>query len=297
MPTLETFLLPARPYFASVSPPQALHFTPGFRQEMVGAAAPHLPLLSSLRDLLLHLDTTSCLTISPRDFLTASRPAWFEEGEQQDCSEYLTALLASLQEEQEEGKVEAGESPVRRVFGGRMETSHTCHSCSSVSTSTSWFTDLHLPFPDPEVEVQRSVAASLLANLPSISISWTAPTAPLALPAMLQAALATETLTGDNQYQCDTCGGLRDATKALKLVAAPRVLVLVLLRFKYDGETQSRRKLVRVVEYPEALAVEVAGVQVDYLLESVVVHSGTESGEGHYFAMARSPRAQVGGDS
>ena len=48
---------------------------------------------------------------------------------------------------------------------------------------------------------------------------------------MLQATLASELLTGDNQYQCDSCGGLRDATKALRLVAAPRVLVLVLLRF------------------------------------------------------------------
>ena len=104
---------------------------------------------------------------------------------------------------------------------------------------------------------------------------------------MLQAALASELLTGDNQYQCDTCEGLRDATKALRLVAAPRVLVLVLLRFKYDGETQSRRKLGRVVEYPEALAVEVESGEVAYTLQSLVVHSGTESGEGHYYSLAR----------
>ena len=119
-----------------VTCPQALHHTPVFRQEMVQAAAPHTPLLSTLCDLLIHLDTATCLAISPRDFLTASRPAWFEEGEQQDCSEYLTAMLASLQEEQEEEKAMAADSPVRKVFGGRMETSHTCHQgplfCSSI---------------------------------------------------------------------------------------------------------------------------------------------------------------------
>ena len=48
------------------------------------------------------------------------------------------------------------------------------------------------------------------------------------------------------------------------------------------------------MEYPEALAVEVEGGEVAYTLQSVVVHSGTESGEGHYFALARTRRPQVG---
>ena len=48
------------------------------------------------------------------------------------------------------------------------------------------------------------------------------------------------------------------------------------------------------MEYPEALAVEVEGGEVAYTLQSLVVHSGTESGEGHYFALARTRRLQVG---
>jgi ubiquitin C-terminal hydrolase len=104
---------------------------------------------------------------------------------------------------------------------------------------------------------------------------------------LLATALGQELLTGENQYQCDACGGLRDARKTLTVVAVPAVLILVLLRFKYDAEAQCRRKLLSLVEYPERLEVEVAGRREVYRLDTVVVHSGAGSGAGHYYTWAR----------
>merc|ERR1719186_1844375 len=37
---------------------------------------------------------------SPDQFLEISRPSWFEPGQQQDCSEFCTFLLHSLEEEE-----------------------------------------------------------------------------------------------------------------------------------------------------------------------------------------------------
>ena len=81
-----------------------------------------------------------------------------------------------------------------------------------------------------------------------------------------------------NQYQCDVCNSLRDATKTLQIVEAPNVLILVLLRFKYDAESQSRKKLTTLVNYPDTLVVG----EENYSLKNVVVHSGCDSGEGDY---------------
>ena len=212
------------------------------------------------------------------------------EGEQQDCSEFLTALLSGLQEEGGEQPGPGGDCrpdtwcPVRQVFGGRLETRHECLACRAVSRHTDWFTDLHLPVTEV---LEEALVLPSLAHLPHITVSWTPASQAPSLDQLLAASLAPETLAGENQYQCDNCGGLRDASKTVTVVTAPRVLVLVLLRFEYDSERQVRKKLSTVVEYPDELYVEAEEGRVGYCLQTVVVHSGEDSQEGHYFTWAR----------
>ena len=269
---------------------QALYHTYIFRELVLGATIPpdSSPLLSSLQLLFQSLQQSAGATLSPSDFLTLSRPPWFLAGEQQDCSEYLTALLDGLQEEDnrpgEEGE-EKSASVVREIFGGQMETCRECLSCHGSSTSTDWFTDLHVPIPSGQEEICVS-EVSQLQHLPTITVTRSMARA-RPLQDLLASSLAPERLEGANQYQCDTCGGLRDAQKTASIVSAPKVLLLVLLRFEYDKESQSRRKLSTVVEYPDLLEVEVAGGQVEYRLQTVVVHSGGDSQEGHYYTWAR----------
>ena len=81
---------------------QALRFTPALADQLqkMEESAASQPVLSSIKQLILCLTMPSaCLTVSPFDFLATSRPPWFAEGEQQDCSEFLTALLATIHDE------------------------------------------------------------------------------------------------------------------------------------------------------------------------------------------------------
>ena len=100
--------------------------------------------------------------------------------------------------------------------------------------------------------------------------------------------MAPELMSGENKYQCDNCCSLKDAMKTVRVVTAPSVLLLVLLRFKYLRESRSREKVVTLVEYPQLLLLEVEGSEVMYRLQSVVVHTGRDSQGGHYYTWTRS---------
>ena len=82
---------------------QALRFTPAFGEQLLNMqeSESSQPVLSSIKQLISCLTIPSaCLTVSPFDFLTTSRPPWFAEGEQQDCSEFLRYLLDTLHEQE-----------------------------------------------------------------------------------------------------------------------------------------------------------------------------------------------------
>merc|ERR1719234_193770 len=55
-------------------------------------------------------------------------------------------------------------SLVHRMWGGRMETSYTCLTCSSTSSTLGWFTDPHLAIPSstssPEASTSKDTAPS-----------------------------------------------------------------------------------------------------------------------------------------
>ena len=306
---------------------QALRFTPVLvehlqrMEEDVLAAQPVLYRLRQLVSCLTSEEEAGGPTVSPWDFLNASRPSWFAEGEQQDCSEFLTAMLAALHEEQwrEESKkkevlenilmnkteeatsavkettdsvvkVQEEEflSLVREVFGGKMKSSYRCHDCHTVSTSVDWFTDLHIPVPE-QVHLLEEGLVPPLEHLPGITITSTKELKEVATPleSLLEVALCDELLEDNNKYHCDVCNGLRDATRSSKIIQTPNVLILVLLRFKYDAASQCRKKLTSLVDYPDTLTF---GGE-SYSLRNVVVHSGCDSGEGHYYTWARREEA------
>merc|ERR1711971_73214 len=110
-----------------------------------------------------------------------------------------------------------------------METSYTCLTCSSASSTSGWFTDLHLAIPS--------------TSSPEASTSKESSTSPLTVPSLLKDYLTPERLEGENQYQCDSCRCKRDAEKKVLLTSAPAHLNITLLRFKYDRETNRRAKV------------------------------------------------------
>jgi ubiquitin carboxyl-terminal hydrolase 47 len=68
--------------------------------------------------------------------------------------------------------------------------------------------------------------------------------------ASLDYFLKPETLEGDNQYLCETCGKKCDAVKGLKFRQLPYLLSLQLKRFDYDFSTFARIKLNDEVRFP-----------------------------------------------
>ena len=210
-----------------------------------------------------------------QDWLMASREQLCQTG-----SNSTDSGIQSVGEVQspEEADHHVPLSLVHRMFGGRMETSYTCLTCSTTSCTSGWFTDLHLAIPSNSPSPEPST---------SKPIAPPTPTSPLTVPSLLKDYLTPERLEGENQYQCDNCNCKRDAEKKVLLTSAPAHLNITLLRFKYDRSTNRRAKVFTGVDYPHTLLLPVGDAQVSYSLFSVVVHSGYSSDGGHYYTWAR----------
>jgi ubiquitin carboxyl-terminal hydrolase 8 len=64
----------------------------------------------------------------------------------------------------------------------------------------------------------------------------------------LQAFLAPEKLSGDDQWKCPKCKVKRDASKTLAIVKLPTVLLIHFKRFSFNGPF--RDKLETAVDFP-----------------------------------------------
>ena len=65
--------------------------------------------------------------------------------------------------------------------------------------------------------------------------------------------LKTELLTGDNKYDCPSCGKKTDARRGARLEKLPEVMVCNLNRFTFDYTSLSRVKLNNFVSFPKVL--------------------------------------------
>ncbi|XP_070564811.1 LOW QUALITY PROTEIN: ubiquitin carboxyl-terminal hydrolase 40-like [Ptychodera flava] len=101
-----------------------------------------------------------------------------------------------------------------------------------------------------------------------------------------------ELMSGNNQYKCEKCQKLVDATKGAKLRTLPPILTVSLLRFSYDFVKFERYKETGKFTFPMELDMapyceDVSTVtDTQYELFSVVIHKGSSYG-GHYQAYIR----------
>lgn len=113
------------------------------------------------------------------------------------------------------------------------------------------------------------------------------------LSACLRQFSASETLCQRNKYSCDTCGGLQEAEKRMKIKHLPNLLMLHLKRFKYEEQLQRHVKLSHRVVFPLELrlfntADDVPNPDRLYRLWACVVHIGMGPHHGHYITIVRS---------
>lgn len=108
-------------------------------------------------------------------------------------------------------------------------------------------------------------------------------------------------MDGDNQYFCDQCQSKRDARRITQLDTLPPVLNLQLLRFIYDRNTGSKKKLSSRIKFYEQLDLnkyvkkrnnEAAEPNYVYQLGSILMHVGKSAYSGHYTAQIRNFQSQ-----
>lgn len=63
-------------------------------------------------------------------------------------------------------------------------------------------------------------------------------------------------LEGDNAYYCDKCEKKVNTLKRICIKRLPRMLILVLKRFKFDLETMQKIKVNDYCEFPHFLNME-----------------------------------------
>ena len=104
----------------------------------------------------------------------------------------------------------------------------------------------------------------------------------------------SEMLEGDNQYDAGPEFGKQDARKGVIFMKLPPVLTIHLKRFELDNERACYKKVHDHFEFPSWLDLdpylaqdsEQKGQDNEYIVHSVLVHSG-DFGGGHYYAYIR----------
>ena len=93
-----------------------------------------------------------------------------------------------------------------------------------------------------------------------------------------------EQMTGENQVYCMQCKVKRNSVKRTTILTYPRYLNLTLKMFTFTGG-----KLPKLVAVPFHLhLISNEGLQVNYMLVSAIIHSGSRAQEGHYKQIGRS---------
>ncbi|XP_045582441.2 ubiquitin carboxyl-terminal hydrolase 38 isoform X1 [Procambarus clarkii] len=142
-------------------------------------------------------------------------------------------------------------SLVHKVFGGKLATCIKCLQCKTESIHKDVFTDIHLAFQDsdrfnadgaPRRNPDRLCKQKHQENPTDLSIED-----------LITSYLTSERLTGENQYECERCGGKQDAERSIQILEPPEHLILTQLRFYYDTARGQRQKVFTNVEFGEEL--------------------------------------------
>ncbi|KAK7098092.1 ubiquitin carboxyl-terminal hydrolase 38-like isoform X2 [Littorina saxatilis] len=102
------------------------------RQTLARTASLEEGLLHKLQGVFASLLLSQRPAVAPMKFLTASRPPWFVQGQQQDCSEFLKFLLDQLHEQQLEANKKQAKVANGHVPNGKIPNGSPAKSKDSV---------------------------------------------------------------------------------------------------------------------------------------------------------------------
>ncbi|KAH9035622.1 hypothetical protein EDB85DRAFT_2073355 [Lactarius pseudohatsudake] len=253
-------------------------------------------LFSALRSLYVYISKNPADkgAVSPRAFIDKLRDGneLFRGAMHQDAHEFLNYLLNKIVEEIQSDKhhrdkdlmatLVSNTAPtltvhsdmsqqsgtlVHRLFEGTLTSETRCLTCETVSSRDESFLDLSI-----DIEQNSSVTACL------------------------RQFSASEMLCQRNKFFCDSCCGLQEAEKRMKIKKLPNILALHLKRFKYQEDLRKYIKLTYRVAFPFELRLFNTVDEVDdpdrlYELFGIVVHIGSGPHHGHYVTIVRGPHS------
>uniref|UniRef100_M1CN55 Ubiquitin carboxyl-terminal hydrolase n=2 Tax=Solanum tuberosum TaxID=4113 RepID=M1CN55_SOLTU len=195
----------------------------------------------------------------------------FRFGRQEDAHEFLryvidachnTCLrLKKLQQQTKKGGgggVDGnGNTIVKEIFGGALQSQVKCLSCGAESNKVDEIMDISL-------DVLHSSS----------------------LKDALQRFFQPEVLDGNNKYKCENCKKLVTARKQMSILQAPNVLVIQLKRFEgiYGGKIDKPIAFEEVLVLSSYMCKASQDLHPEYNLFGTIVHSGFSPDSGHYYA-------------
>ena len=148
------------------------------------------------------------------------------------------------------------DAELRELFVGQIENYIECLDVEMTSKRVEPFYDLQLSILGIDGSVNESVEDAI------------------------QQYLCPEILEGPNAYDAGVeFGGRQRARKGVRFLSLPPVLTLQLMRFQFDFELCEMTKINSEFRFSKSLKIH----ETQYVLHSVLVHSGTEN-SGHYYA-------------
>ncbi|BEJ14952.1 hypothetical protein CspHIS471_0407190 [Cutaneotrichosporon sp. HIS471] len=216
--------------------------------------------------------------VRPEDVLRTARRHnnMFGGQQQQDAHEFLGFVLNQLAEEverldselKERGQEvtnfkERGMTFIHSLFHGVLVNETRCLNCETTSSREESFLDL-------SIDIEQH--SSLTACLRQFSHS--------------------EMLCSTNKFYCETCCGLVEAERRMRIKSLPNILGLHLKRFRQDQMGRLHKLFYRVT-FPLSLRVPCTTEDTEkaerlYELFAVVVHIGNGPTHGHYVTVVRS---------
>ncbi|XP_009625756.1 ubiquitin carboxyl-terminal hydrolase 25 [Nicotiana tomentosiformis] len=193
----------------------------------------------------------------------------FRYGRQEDAHEFLryvidachnTCLrLKKLQQQRRKGGGADGNGNtiVKEIFGGALQSQVKCLSCGAESNKVDEIMDISL-------DVLHSSS----------------------LKDAMQRFFRPEVLDGNNKYKCENCKKLVTARKQMSIHQAPNVLVIQLKRFEgiYGGKIDKPIAFEEFLVLSSYMCKASQDPHPEYNLFGTIVHSGFSPDSGHYYA-------------
>lgn len=185
-----------------------------------------------------------------------------DENKQQDAHEFSNLFFTFIERKLKFQNKASVQQTIQNQYVGKFAYFTRCQVCEDGSERESQFYELAL-----NIKGCKDIYESLFEYL------------------------KVEKLEGNNQYYCGNCKSKQNAERFIELRKLPPILNLQLLRFVFDPQKDSLKKLNSFIRFPDSLDIKpylnsdnLTPEETTYNLSAVLIHRGPSAHSGHYIA-------------